>query len=330
MKIAIVGAGLMGRWHMYTARRLGADVVGIVDVNETSARALAARAHGVEVFSSIDALFSACSPDVVHVCTPLQTHKTLCEQILDRGAHIVCEKPLAGSAADVRKLYEVARKNGKKICPVHQFAFQNGVRKARKYLGKIGKPVRIDFLVCSAGADGQSEAEKNAVVADVLPHPFSVMTALWPDTSIANLDWQMQHPMAGEVGAQCLFDGVPLSMTFSMSAKPTRCRMEIRGDRGTLLLDFFHGYCLHYPGKVSRYRKMIYPFSDAIHQLFIAGINMVSRLYYREPAYPGLKNLLGDFYHCIEDGTEEPVPEGLSISQSQAREAFLDEMKTHQ
>ena len=75
---------------------------------------------------------------------------------------------------------------------------------------------------------------------------------------------------------------------------------------------------------------MIYPFSDSIHQLFIAGINMVSRLYYREPAYPGLKNLLGEFYHCIEDGPEEPVPEGLSISQSQAREAFLDEMKTHQ
>lgn len=323
MDIAIVGAGLMGKWHSQTAHKLGSQVVGIVDADEATARKLASRFSGALWFTSVDRLFSALSPDVVHICTPLPTHKTLSIAALDHGSHVVCEKPLAGSAEDVRILHGHARKVGKLICPVHQFAMQRGVLEAKRLLDGLGTVSRVAFVICSAGAEGHGEDMRDTVVADILPHPLSVIASLWPAVSLESLEWKQVHPAPGEVLAHCLFNDMPVSLVISMSGRPSRCYMEIQGSRGSLLVDFFHGFCVRLPGQVSKFRKMIYPFSDSIRMFSTAGFNLAYRAWCREPAYPGLKKLLHEFYLALERGGEGPIQENVSISLALARDHFL-------
>src|SRR5262249_53064112 len=107
--IAIVGAGLMGRWPAAAARRLGARVTAAVDANRSLATRLAAR-YGAAALSDLDALPRAANPrTVAHVCTPLETHVAFSSTLLDRGYQVICEKPVTASAAELERLLEHAR-----------------------------------------------------------------------------------------------------------------------------------------------------------------------------------------------------------------------------
>ncbi len=323
MQAAIIGAGLMGRWHAITARKLGADIVAVADTDEAAAGRLAARFPNARACTTIDTLFSVQVPDVVHICTPLPTHNSLCLTAIEQGAHVVCEKPLAESANEVRNLHARAAAAGKLICPVHQFAAQAGVRQAKRLLDELGTISRVAFVICSAGAEGMNPAGVDGVVADILPHPFSVLSVLWPGVAIENLDWHQLRPGPGEVLAHSLADGIPVSLAISMSGRPTRCYMEIQGSQASLWIDFFHGFCVRLPGRVSRLRKMVYPLSDSIRLFSTAAVNLARRTWRREPAYPGLEQLLGEFYRAVELGGDEPIPAERSIAQAVARDRFL-------
>lgn len=325
-----MGAGLMGRWHAQTARRLGLEIAGIVDRDESAAERLAGSIVGAESFASIEELFRARSPDVIHICTPLDSHGSLALAALDHGAHVICEKPLAQSAAEVRALHEHAREVDRRICPVHQFASQRGVRRAKRLLDRVGTVRHASFDICSAGAEGAGAAEKDAVVADILPHPFSVISCLWPGASLEQLEWRCTRPAPGEVSALGTLEGMSLSLAVSMSSRPTRCNLEIQGDKGRILIDFFHGFCVFTPGRVSRFRKIVYPFSDSARLFSHAASNLALRAWRREPAYPGLRDLLRDFYLAIETGGDGPVSAEVSIAAALARDRFLERLRGEQ
>ena len=128
LRAAIVGAGLMGRWHADAIARAGGRVVAVVDTRIEQARKLAGDGEG---FRSLDDLGSRMSLDVVHICTPLATHVELAEQALALGANVVVEKPLAADAESTAAL--LGRSDGAAAA------------------GRPGTPVRVSAR-CAASA----------------------------------------------------------------------------------------------------------------------------------------------------------------------------------
>ena len=317
----------MGRWHAETARKLGARVVGVVDTDANAARRLAAQFRGARVFTAVEELFLEDPPAVVHVCTPLPSHVAVCRAVLERGAHVVCEKPLAPTAEQTRTLLAHAREARKSVCPVHQFAAQEGVLKAKRLLPELGTLSGVRFAICSAGAEGADAAGRDAVVADILPHPLSVIASLWPQTRLENLAWDIIKPAPGEAVAHCLIGAVPMSFAISMSGRPTRCAMELQGSLGSLCVDFFHGYCVRFPGTVSRLRKIAYPFTDSARTFTAAAANLARRIGQRELAYPGLAQLFSRFYAELARGTADSAADDVTIAIASARDAFMLAMR---
>ena len=115
LRAAIVGAGLMGRWHAAYARRAGAQIAAIVDTDPAAATLLRRRHPSARVFSGLDECLSTEAPDVVHVCTPSALHATQAAAALRAGAHVVVEKPAADSADVARDLIEVAAAAGRQV-----------------------------------------------------------------------------------------------------------------------------------------------------------------------------------------------------------------------
>ena len=75
----------------------------------------AARATGLGVaraYASLDDLLDDPSVDVVHVTSPNDLHLPQARAVLEAGRHVVCEKPLAMSAAESRELVELAARTG--------------------------------------------------------------------------------------------------------------------------------------------------------------------------------------------------------------------------
>ncbi len=111
LRVGIVGGGFMGQVHGRSALVSGATVVGAVGSSPARAEA-AAEATGAERgFASLDELLAA-DIDVVHICTPNNTHRDVALKALEAGKHVVCEKPLATSVQDAAGLHAAAIEAG--------------------------------------------------------------------------------------------------------------------------------------------------------------------------------------------------------------------------
>jgi predicted dehydrogenase len=151
VRAAVVGAGLMGRWHAAELSRAGGVVVAVAD-RDAGAAATLARSHpGAGAFAEASAMLRDASPEVVHVCTPTASHVELTGRCLEAGAHVLVEKPLAPDAAATEALLEHAERSGLAACPVHQYPFQPGATRARRDLPRLGRLVLVEATACSAG-----------------------------------------------------------------------------------------------------------------------------------------------------------------------------------
>lgn len=104
VRVAIIGAGFIGSVHAKAARTAGAIVAGIADHDLELARSLQERVEAERVTESAEDLINSRDVDIVHVCTPNAFHVPLVEEALRAGKHVICEKPLAMSVAEAKKL----------------------------------------------------------------------------------------------------------------------------------------------------------------------------------------------------------------------------------
>ncbi|MFC0628468.1 Gfo/Idh/MocA family protein [Kribbella deserti] len=107
LRIGIVGGGFMGQVHAHAARVAGAEVVGAVGSSPDRADAAAAATGALKGYASLDDLLAA-DVDLIHVCTPNNSHLPVSLQVLKAGKHVICEKPLATSVSDASDLASAA------------------------------------------------------------------------------------------------------------------------------------------------------------------------------------------------------------------------------
>lgn len=123
-RVAVAGTNFGCQAHVRALRAAGFEVVALVgrDARRTRERA---EAFGVpQALTSFDKALELPGLDAVAISTPPETHKPLALQAMARGKHVVCEKPLALSAAQAREMLEAARRAGVVHMVEHQFRFR--------------------------------------------------------------------------------------------------------------------------------------------------------------------------------------------------------------
>jgi predicted dehydrogenase len=306
MRAAVAGAGLMGFWHARSIARVGGKVVAVCDINPEAARRLASHCKGARASARLEEILERDKINVLHVCTPLGSHFELTSAALTRGIHVLVEKPITAAWTETERLYELAAENRVLLCPVHQFPFQGGVQKALKEFGRIGQLRHFEATFCSAGGAGRGPAELDAIVAEILPHPLSLMQIFTPE-SFREEGWVVTRPAPGELRAVVNARDICFSILISMNSRPTVSALRLLGTRGTAHIDLFHGFCLIESGAVSKLRKIAHPFDLAVRTLVAAGSNLTVRAWERESAYPGLQQLIRGFYGAITNGQPAPL-----------------------
>jgi predicted dehydrogenase len=104
------------------------------------AREAAQRLGAERAFDSPEELAVADGVDVVHVCTPNDLHAPLAEAALRAGKHVVCEKPLATTAAQAERLLDAVRESGRVATVPFVYRYNPNVFEARARVaaGEIG------------------------------------------------------------------------------------------------------------------------------------------------------------------------------------------------
>jgi predicted dehydrogenase len=323
VRAAIVGAGLMGRWHAHAIRHAGGRVVAIVDADLRRGEALARSIAGKPVaVADVGYLFSQHSVDVVHVCTPVESHEAVTGAALSAGAHVLVEKPLAPDCATVETLHARATEQGVLLCPVHQFLFQPGVLSAAAWLSELGPIRHFELVACSAGADQGSREAREQVARDILPHGLALARRLlgagWLESG-----WYIAPGEPGEIRASTTSGSTSISLMVSMRARPTENSLTIRCEGGTVRANLYHGYASLERGSVSRLDKLARPFAGAALVVRAATANLARRTLRGESAYPGLRELIARFYRATKEGSPSPISAAESIEVARARDRLL-------
>ncbi len=160
-RVACIGAGYFSRFHVGAWKRIPeVELVVICDLNIEKARAMAQEFSVPEVTDNIHSLATDPEIDVVDIITPPETHLDLCQLFVSHGKHIICQKPLAPSLSEAKKLVEVTTK-GKGRFMVHEnFRFQPWYRKIRSLLKEdaIGSELHTATLKMRMGDGWGAEA----------------------------------------------------------------------------------------------------------------------------------------------------------------------------
>ncbi len=129
LKIGIIGCGgIANGKHMPSLKKeeARAEMVAFCDLIPERAEKAAADygVPGAKVYTDYHELLKDGSIDVIHVCTPNRSHCEISVAALEAGKHVMCEKPMAKTTADAKKMLDAAKKSGKKLTIGYQNRFR--------------------------------------------------------------------------------------------------------------------------------------------------------------------------------------------------------------
>ncbi len=110
LRTAVIGVGYLGRFHAQKYRQLeGSQLVAVVDANAEAAQKVAAEL-GVEAITDYRAILDRV--DAISIAVPTPLHHAVAMAALQRGIHVLVEKPIATSVAEAREMVAAAARHG--------------------------------------------------------------------------------------------------------------------------------------------------------------------------------------------------------------------------
>lgn len=133
LRVGIIGCGgIANNKHFPSLKAVSekCEMVAFCDIIEERATKAAKEfgSEGAKVYTDYNELLKDETIDVVHVLTPNVSHSPIAVAAFEAGKHVLCEKPMAHTAADAKKMIDAWKKSGKKFTIGYQNRFREEVR----------------------------------------------------------------------------------------------------------------------------------------------------------------------------------------------------------
>ena len=165
-----MGAGALGFHHVRLLRDVeGAQLVGFFEARADRAAAVSAEL-GVRAYDSVEALLD--DVDAITVVVPTPAHYAVAKAALERGRHVLIEKPLATTLEEADELLAIARRTGAIVQTGHVERFNRAVRAALPF---VDAP---RFIESDRLAPFNPRGSDVAVVLDLMIHDIDLVRTL--------------------------------------------------------------------------------------------------------------------------------------------------------
>lgn len=248
MRYGVIGTSWIAQSYVRGAEITGGWELGAVySRREETGRAFAEQFGCAQVFTDLEAMAES-GIDAVYIASPNSLHEEQTRLFLERGKHVLCEKPIAVSSRNLRELYRLADQKGlvylEAIMMLHLPA-RRIVRLALEELGQITS-AHLDF--------SQLSSKYGQVIGGQIPSSFDPHMAggslmdlgiycVYPALDFFGLPDGIStsgtfFPFGGDVSGASLFTykDKQVSLRYSKVGQG-RLGSEIIGDQGTLVLD---------------------------------------------------------------------------------------------
>jgi predicted dehydrogenase len=252
IKAAVVGAGLIaGKKHIpaFLRHKDKVALTALCDLNQEGARKLAAQFNVPRVYADLGELIEKEKPHLVDICTPPKTHVNLAIEAMNRGCHVLIEKPMALTVAECDKIVEAAQRNGVKVCVGHSDLFYYPFMEARELVqkGAIGEFRGMRILLSTPTGYMTSQPDHWAhklpggVIGETGPHAVYLTLAFINPVrkvsvealKVLDFPWSRYD----DYRINLIGDKAISSIALSYATDQWAARLDILGEKGILALD---------------------------------------------------------------------------------------------
>jgi len=177
MKIGVIGYGYWGPNLVRNFTELdGTEIKWCADKRTERLALVKKRYPSINVTEGADEIFSDSEVNAVVIATPVSTHYSLAKQALERGKHVLVEKPMTRTVAEGEELLAFAQEKGLVLMVDHTFIYTGAVRKIKGILdvGELGELHYLDSVRVNLG-HFQHDID---VLWDLAPHDLAILTYL--------------------------------------------------------------------------------------------------------------------------------------------------------
>ncbi len=254
MKGAIIGFGEVarhGHWPAY-AESDTLSIVAVVDRTAERRRLAASLSPSPRTYETLDELAAAEQIDFIDICTPPALHHEPMLAALDRGWHVVCEKPFLLDAALLARVRELAGERRLAVVPVHNWKFAPIVCDATDRLrrGAIGRlrhvEIETERLRDFAGVDSERPNwRRDPAVAGggiLMDHGWHAVYLVlhWFEDRPSRVDaaFHRLHPesVEDEADVRLVLAQGDASIKLTWNGKVRRNIIRLVGDRGSMTI----------------------------------------------------------------------------------------------
>lgn len=170
LRTAVIGVGYLGRFHAQKYGQLeGSQLVAVVDASAESAQKVATEL-GVEAATDYRAVLDRV--DAISIAVPTPLHHAVAMAALERGVHVLVEKPIATSVAEARDMVAAAARRGCVLQVGHLERFNPAIVAAA---GKLNTP---RFVESHRLAPFKQRGTDVSVVLDLMIHDIDLIQEL--------------------------------------------------------------------------------------------------------------------------------------------------------
>jgi len=241
MKVAVIGVGAMGRNHARVYYELpNAELVGVADADAQVAEETAKR-YNIRAYTNYLALLDEQKPDAVTIAVPTIDHLAVALEVIQRGIHLLIEKPIAFSVEEGQQIIAAAEQANVKLMIGHIERFNPAVIALKSHLaeGELGRVFQID-----AHRQGPFPARVKdvGVVIDLAVHDLDIMRYV-SGAEIMRVYAETEQRIHGSredllTGLVRMNDGTIGTLAINWLT-PTKIReLYITGERGMFRVDY--------------------------------------------------------------------------------------------
>jgi len=298
-------------------------------------------------------MLSKTHPDVVHVCTPPQSHFAITMQSLDAGCHVYVEKPFALCLEDARTMIALATRKGLKITAGHDDQFRHVARRMRALVreGFLGSdPVHMESYYCyDLGGSGYAKAllgDKQhwvrklpgKLLHNVISHGIARIAEFFSGDAPKVIAFGFISPGLRSRGESEIIDELRVILsdedratayfTFSSQMRPALHQFRIYGEKNSLILDQDKETLIKLRGKsyASYAEKFIPPIGFA--NQYLANVRTNLRVFLARDFHmkAGMKYLIDSFYKSILQDAVPPIPYREILLTTQIMDSIFEQL----
>lgn len=170
LRVAVIGVGYLGRFHALIYSRMpDVDLVGVVDTDAERARSVADET-GCIPFSNVSEVLDCV--DAVSIVVPTSSHLTVAAPFLQRGIHMLMEKPIAATREEGEELVRLAEQSGALLQVGHLERFNAGVMALAEH---IDQPRYVEAQRLGGFVERATDVD---VVSDLMIHDIDIVLSL--------------------------------------------------------------------------------------------------------------------------------------------------------